>query len=131
MKNESQRQKRVAEQVKQIVARGFYTSNLAGTDLATRITITKVNISKDLKHGQVFYTLLGGYIAEEDIVQTTDILNTNTPDINTFVAKNMATKYTPKLRFFYDHAFEEANRVERLLDEVVPEPNSERGSGTG
>lgn len=127
MKNESQRQKRVSEQVKQIVARGFYTSNLAGTDLATRVTISHVNISKDLKHAHVFFTLLGGYVSEEEVTEIADILNANAPEINTYLAKSMATKYTPKVTFFYDQTFEEANRVERLLDEVAPE----RGSGTG
>ena len=127
MKTETQRQKRVAEQVKQIIAKGFYTSNLAGTDLATRVTITNVNISKDLKYGQVFFTLLGGYISQEDIDQVTDILNAHAPEINTFIAKSMATKYTPKVQFHYDQGFEEAQRVEELLDEVVPE----KSQGTG
>ena len=127
MKTETQRQKRVAEQVKQIIAKGFYTSNLAGTDLATRVTITNVNISKDLKYGQVFFTLLGGYISQEDIDQVTDILNAHAPEINTFIAKSMATKYTPKVQFCYDEQFEEAQRVEELLDEVVPE----KSQGTG
>lgn len=127
MKNESQRQKRVAEQVKQIVAKGFYTSNLAGTELATRVTITNAIVSKDLKIAYVFYTLLGGYSSEEEVKEVTGILNAQAPEINTYIAKNMATKYTPKVRFEYDKTFEEANRVERLLDEVSPK----RGSGNG
>lgn len=119
-KKESQRQKRVAEQVKQIIARGFYTTIFPGSDIPSRVTISNVNISKDLKHAHVFFTLLGGYTSEEDINQTTEILNSYQREVNTHVARNMATKYTPKVQFFYDHTFEEANRVERLLSEVSP-----------
>lgn len=127
MKNESQRQKRVAEQVKQIVARGFYTSNLAGTDLATKVTISNVNIAKDLKYGQVFFTLLGGPASELEIDEITNILNALAPEINTYIAKNMATKYTPKVQFFYDKTFEEARRVEQILGAVMPDQGPEKG----
>lgn len=127
MKKESQRQKRVSEQVKQIIAEGLYTTSLSGTELAGQVTITNVNISKDLKHAHVFYTILGGYTTEDAIGEITEILNSHSREINTHIAKNMATKYTPKVQFFYDHTFEEASRVEQLLNEV----STERGSGTG
>ena len=131
MKTQTQRQKRVAEQVKQIIAKGFYTSNLAGTDLATRVTITNVNVSKDLKYAQVFFTLLGGAVGQDETAKVTDILNAHAPEINTFIAKSMATKYTPKVQFHYDTHFEEAQRVEALLDEVSSEKsphNSNKGT---
>lgn len=113
MKTESQRQKRVATQVKELVAEAFYTTNL-GSVCPVRVTLSEVKVSKDLKLAYIYFMALEGTSTKEQ-QELAALLNTCAKEVNTYIAKRLTTKYTPKVRFIYDEAYEAANKIDTLL----------------
>ena len=115
MKTESQRQKRVATQVKEIVAEAFYTTNL-GSVCPVRVTVSDVRVSKDLKLAYIYFMVFEG--AEPEMQRELEkILNMQAKEVNTYIAKQLTTKYTPKVRFMYDAAYEAANKIDVLIQQ--------------
>ena len=76
------------------------------------ITVSFVKMSKDLRTASIYIMPLGG----ENKNQIIDLLNEN----KFFFQKAISTaklksKFTPKISFFIDDSFEEAERIEKLL----------------
>ena len=75
------------------------------------ITITEVQPTADLRHAKVFITSLGGN--EKDILNS---LNSYSYLFSKLVAKEIKTKYSPKLSFHQDYSFEQAKKIEELIN---------------
>ncbi len=118
MKSTSQRQKRVSELVRQLIAESFYDKDFSVVGITEKVTISAVTVSKDLKLAHVFYTLLNDGKSAADIKKLTKQLNEQAYTFNTYLARSMQTKYTPKVRFFYDETLEESSRVDRILSNI-------------
>ncbi len=82
------------------------------------VTITKIDLSRDLKECKVFYSVLGD---PGEISRTTHALRDARGFIQTEVAKTLRTRIMPKIVFLIDEAVERVGRVERLLDELARE----------
>ncbi|MCE9507589.1 MAG: 30S ribosome-binding factor RbfA [Alphaproteobacteria bacterium] len=108
-----QRQLRVAEQVRhwlvEILQRGRFRDPALLE--ANTITVTAVEIGADLKHATAFVMPLGGANADTFL----DALNRAAGFFRTELASRMELRYTPKITFKIDHSFDEAARIERLL----------------
>jgi len=76
------------------------------------ITIPEVRLSPDLKIATVYVMPLGGV----DMKPVIEALNRNRKYIRAEVAHTLDLRYAPDLRFREDETFEEATRIERLLD---------------
>lgn len=118
-KETSQRQRRISEQVRQLVAEAFYQHDFSAVVGAEKVTISSTEVSRDMKLAKVFYTLMSGQQTTPAEIKTfTKALNAHAHVFNHHIAQNMQTKYTPKIRFFYDESYEEASRVDRLLSRL-------------
>lgn len=111
-KEPSQRQLRVAQEIKKIVAQFIdrgEVRNLEGID--TLVTVTKVTVSSDLKYCTVwFITSNGDYLQE--------VLGGLQLAANYFrkqVASRTALRYVPEINFRVDKSFEEVDKIEKLL----------------
>ena len=109
----SQRQIRFGEVIRSIISETLLRDIVLSekTDIRT-ITVSFVKMSKDLRIASVYIMPLGG----EDKNKILDFLNEN----KFFFQKAISTaklksKFTPKINFFLDDSFEEAERIERLL----------------
>ena len=110
--NLSQRQLRVGEMVRQIISSCFQKDILNEPLLLNNhITVSKVKMSRDLKIANIFIMPLGGKKINEII----DVLNSNKFVFQKELAINIKTKFTPKIMFFLDDTFIEADKINTLL----------------
>lgn len=80
---------------------------------AANISVTEVRMSPDLRNASVYVKPLLGK-GEDEIIKA---LRQNTAFLQREVAKRLGLKFAPKLRFRADESFEEADRIERLLND--------------
>lgn len=76
------------------------------------ITITDVEVSKDLKHAQVFYTILGN---EQQAEESADALSRVTSFIKKQLGKRLRMRYIPEIAFKYDHSLEYGTKIDHIL----------------
>lgn len=123
----SQRQLRVAEQVRHLLAEHLMRGDLHDRHLETvSVTVSEVRMSRDLRHAQVFVAELG----EEVQPVTLDALARVGPFLAGRLAREMNLKYAPKLRFEPDTTFSYAAKIDSLLSEGL-KPHRTTGGGAG
>ena len=123
-KEPSQRQLRVGEQIRHIIAetmaRGhFHTEALMD---AGRITVAEVRVSPDLKQAKAYVMSLGG----ADMETILPALNDEAHVFQKEIGRQQKMKFTPKVRFVRDESFDEAQKIDELLRGVhIPEGDIE------
>lgn len=80
------------------------------------ITITSVDVSPDMSHAKVFFTLL----EKEKLPETLAGLKRSAGFLRSQLARRIKMYTTPELRFEYDETVEQGDRISRLIDSVVP-----------
>ena len=117
MKQASQRQLRVAEQIRGVISdvlhRGHFHEPIL-VDHAADVTVNGVDVSPDLKNAKVFVMSLNR-IALDDILPA---LNSNAHYFQKEINHQLNIKFTPKVRFIEDESFAEAQRIEALLNAI-------------
>lgn len=109
----SQRMLRVGEMIRHALAQMLTRGDIHDGVLASHvITIPEVRMSPDLKLATVFVMPLGG----KDIGPVIAALEKNKKMIRTEVAREINLRFAPDLRFREDVSFEEATRIDRLID---------------
>jgi ribosome-binding factor A len=108
----SQRQLRVAEEIRHVLAGVFARQELRDPDLAdVQVTVTEVRIGPDLKHAIAFVARLG----RSDVDVLLPALKRATPFLRGQVAHSLRLKFAPDLTFQPDTALEYATKIDRLL----------------
>jgi ribosome-binding factor A len=108
----TQRQLRVAEQIRHVLAEVFARGGFRDPDLTTaQITVTEVRIGPDLKHAIAFVARLG----RSDVETLMPALKRASPYLRGEVARSLRLKYAPDLSFQPDTALEYAMKIDRLL----------------
>ena len=110
----SQRQQRVAEQIQRELAE-FIRLEVHDPRIGM-LTLTDVDVSPDLRHAKVFFTLLGGDEARAD---TERGLKRAAGFLRTLLAQRLKLRTTPELHFAYDASVESGARLSRLIDEAL------------
>ena len=80
---------------------------------AHTIAVTEVRMSPDLRNAKVYVKPLLG----EDEKTVIKALQVNTAFFQKEVAQRLGLKFAPKLRFQADETFDEASRIDMLLDD--------------
>ena len=108
----SQRQLRVAEEIRHVLAGVFGRHELHDPDLAAeQITVTEVRISPDLRSATAFVSRLG----RSDVDVLLPALRRASPFLRAEVAHALRLKFAPDLTFQPDHALDHAMEIDRLL----------------
>jgi ribosome-binding factor A len=112
----SQRQLRVGEQIRHIIAETMRRGHFNHPALmdSGAITVTEVRVSPDLKHASAYVMNLGGVKMDEILPALNDVAHVFQKDI----AKQAKLRFTPKVRFVTDDSFDEARRIEDILKEL-------------
>ena len=76
------------------------------------ITITSVDVSPDMSHARVFFTMLDN----EKIEDTLQGLKRSAGFLRSQLARRLKLYTTPELRFEYDESVERGDRLSRLID---------------
>lgn len=90
------------------------------------VTITRVEMSPDLRLAKVFVSVLG---SEEEQQDSMAALQHAKGFIRKNIAEQVNLRFTPELAFRLDHSMEHADRVMRLLKDIeeaehhAPSPN--------
>ncbi len=106
--NESRRQKRVSRLIKETL--GTLLIEFIQDSSSGLITVTRVEMSKDLKKAFVY---IRGTAEKTDIV---DILNKNIGYLRKSVASKTKLKYNPMLIFAADPILAHEERIDQLLN---------------
>ncbi len=108
----SQRQLRVAEEVRHVLSGIFTRNEFRDPGLAdVLITVTEVRMSPDLKHATAFVTRLG----RTDIDQKLPALRHAAPYFRAQLAHEMRLRVAPDVSFQADTALEYAMHINQLL----------------
>ena len=108
----SQRQLRVAEEIRHVLAWLFERRDFRDPELAeANITVTEVRTSPDLKHAVVFVSRLG----RSDVDALLPALKRAAVFLRGQVAHALRLKFAPELSFQPDHALEYAMKIDRLM----------------
>lgn len=108
----SQRQLRVAEEIRHVLAGMFSRREFRDPELAeAQITVSEVRVGPDLKHAVAFVSRLG----REDIDALLPALKRVAPFLRSQVAHSLRLKFAPELSFQPDHALDYAMKIDRLL----------------
>jgi len=111
-KEPSQRQLRVAQEIRKIIAGALERGEVRNPLLLDNlITITDVDISPDLKLCTIYFMTLNG----QNLGQIEDDLNAETRGLKKLIASKLKLRYTPDLNFRMDTSFAEVDRIEKLL----------------
>ena len=78
----------------------------------TSITVSFVSMSKDLKIANIYFMPLGGEFKNKLL----DTLNTQKYIFQKYIANaKLQSKFTPKINFYIDDTFDEAEKISKLL----------------
>ena len=111
-RGDSQRQLRVAEELRHALAKIFQEGKCRDPALRdTSIAVTEVRMSPDLRNATAFVVPLGGKNAPEIIAG----LKRSSAFLRRLVAREVPLRYAPRLVFALDGAFAQADRIAALL----------------
>ena len=105
---------KVGERVRHILSELLTRQEVHDDTLSAHsVSVTEVRMSPDLRNATAYVKPLLG-AEEEDVVKA---LRTNTAYFQREVAKRLGLKFAPKLKFRNDESFDEAGRIDALLDD--------------
>lgn len=109
----SQRQMRFSELIRSLISECLLVEDFYNLSFQTAsITISYVKISKDLRLANIYVMPLGG----DNKIKIIKELNENKYVFQKFLSKaRLNSKFTPKIFFFLDDSFDEAEKIEKLL----------------
>ncbi len=112
----SQRQLRVGEEVRHALAQALERGEVRDPAVkGVAVTVTEVRVSPDLKNATAFVVPLGGGDAKP-IVQA---LNRASAFLRGWVGKHVQLRFTPRIGFEADFSFDEAQRIENVLNDPI------------
>lgn len=96
------------------------------------VSITDVEVSGDLRHAKIFFSVLGNDEQKEDSLTG---LEKATGFIRRELAQRIRVRHVPELIFRYDRSLERGARISKILNELkeegekfVNEPEGDRGN---
>jgi len=79
------------------------------------ISITDVELTKDLRYGKVFYSVLGDNSMREKASQ---YFEKQTKNLRMEIASQIRVKFIPELKYLYDNSIERGQRIAQLLAQI-------------
>jgi ribosome-binding factor A len=89
--------------------------------VAELVTVTRVQISKDLRHAKVYISIIG---SEQQKTETMIALQSAAGFIAVQSAQQVTMRYFPDLNFTLDDSVEKHMRVEEILGNITKERES-------
>ena len=109
----SQRQLRFSELIRSLISECLLVEDFYNLSFeTTSITISYVRMSKDLRIANIYLMPLGG----ENKNKIIEEINSQKFIFQKFLSKvKLNSKFTPKINFYLDDSFDEAEKIEKLL----------------
>ncbi|MFH4354077.1 MAG: 30S ribosome-binding factor RbfA [Neisseriaceae bacterium] len=114
MKKNFSRAERLKEQILKEIAEIIYHSvKDPGMGFTT---FTEVELTKDLQHATVYYTVLD----QKDKSGTYQALERSKGFVRSELAKRLTLYHVPNLSFSYDSSIEQGEKIVRILGQLYP-----------
>ena len=118
MKNKKQpsnRQLKVGQQIRFLMSNFFIKQDFIFENFDSKnLTIVDVILSSDLKNAKIFVTT--NSVSENKLL--INELNNKSKLIQKKIASNLTSKFTPKIKFFFDNSFEYSNKINNILETI-------------
>ena len=121
----SQRQLRVGEQIRHILAQSLIRGDFGNRlliDHGSEISVSEVRISPDLKNATAFVVALGNTLDMDEVLPA---LNAEIYSFQKQINNGSNLRNTPKLKFVYDPSFDEGSRIDHILSQIYIPPDDE------
>ena len=79
------------------------------------ITFSSVKMTADLKHANLYYSIIN---PTKKIEIINEELNLLVPVFRKFLSSSLNLRSTPTLKFFYDDSFEQFEKIDRLIKDI-------------
>ena len=110
----SNRQLRVGQEVRRVIAEAIEQDNVRSQEVADAfITVTNVIMSPDLKYATVYLTTLNG----KNLGSILEQLTADKWLFKKLLADKLKLRFTPEINFRADDTFDEAARIDRLMND--------------
>lgn len=116
---ESRRQKKVSSLLKEVLG-PILIETVRDTFDSSLITITRIEITKDLKSAHVYLSLFG----TENKEQILEVLEERTGFFRRHVASRTNLKYNPMLFFSYDPILGHEEKIDTLIKKMKKDEKS-------
>ncbi len=104
---------RVDEEVQRILGKVFLSKvRLLSADI---LTITQVNITRDLRIAKVYLSFLNPSVSKEEALKE---LLRRRKEIRYHLGTELRTKYVPELRFYLDESAEHSSRIQAIIEKL-------------
>ena len=114
-KQPSNRQLKVGQQIRFLVSNFFIKEDFIFENFDSKnLTIVDVILSADLKNAKIFLTT--NSIESNELF--IDELNHKSKLIQKKIASNLNSKFTPKIKFFFDNSFEYSDKINNILSTI-------------
>lgn len=119
-KRPAPRSLRVADQVKRII--GHLLDNEVKLPQVDMLTVTRVEMSNDLKHAGIYVSLLNPVPDNETVIRS---LRGHNKELRYLLGSQLQAKYVPAIKFFLDESIEQSARIHAIIEEL--EQKSQHG----
>jgi ribosome-binding factor A len=123
MAKEFTRVDRLSQQMQQEIA-VILQREIKDPRLHTMITVSDVDVSRDLSHAKIFVTFLG--LEADKVKVNLDILNDACGYIRSLIAKRIQARIVPTIRFYFDQSLDQGIRMANLVEQVRREDEKRR-----
>ena len=82
--------------------------------MAAHITVTRMDVSPDLRHATAWIGVVGGVDGQQAVTRLQGLVGA----FQAAIAKGLATKFTPRLHFRLDTNAQYAADIDQLLKQV-------------
>ena len=114
---------RVAEAIREQVAT-FLNEGAKDPRLVGMVTITAVDVPRDLRSAKIFVSILG---TDSERSATLDALESMKGHLRSRLAKSLRLRLAPEIAFKLDESVARAARIESLLAQVRDKKNGDEG----
>jgi ribosome-binding factor A len=126
MPPDHRRSERVAEGIREEVAT-FLAEDAKDPRLVGLVTVTGVDVTRDLRHAKVFVSIMG---SDEERRATLEGLDSAAGHLRSRIGRVLRLRVAPEITFRYDDSVARAAKIEALLAEIKQPPASgDRPSG--
>lgn len=122
---DARRADRVAEAIRMEVAT-FLSEGAKDPRLVGLVTITAVEVTRDLRHARLFISVMG---SDSERAATLEALDSMKGHLRTRLAKSLRLRVAPDIAFKVDESVARAARIESLLAQVREKKNDDEPRG--
>jgi ribosome-binding factor A len=113
----SRRVERVSSLIKREVSQMLINGIKDDRVGAGMVSITDVDVSKDLQHAKIFVSIYGTQAAK---TETMEGLKASTPFVRKELGHRIRLRRTPEIKFIEDHSLERGDRIINLINRITP-----------